>query len=532
MARVHRRRRAALRQLPRDGRAHRADVRPARRRRHAVHCSARVVAVYNLYRTARQGALHRATSRRRRRRCRPARRTAAAGWHRALEARPVQFAVLTLVAVVIGGVVEFVPTALVRANVPTIAAVKPYTPLELEGRDLYIREGCVGCHSQMVRPIRAETERYGEYSKAGEFVYDHPFLWGSKRTGPDLHRVGGKYPDSWHFLHMKRAGGDVARIDHARLPVALRRTRSTPRTSKARSSRCAGSACRIRTATSARPRGDLPIAGATDIARRACARLRGLETPRRPRDRRAHRLPAAARHGHQGQDADAARASRGDRRRSGGQLMYTDILRAIAGIEIFPVDLAGAVRRRLHRGAGLAAAARPPAARSAARASRSLDEPAATSAVAGAVDCQGVRRDPTSATNCSTTRPTASASSTTPCRAGGCTASTSRSSFAVAYLVNYHVLPTPFVGAASLAAEYQRRDGGGARASARTAAARRPRRLSPCCTDAGEPGARARRSSTSPTNALLVVPSPRPRRPGRPEPHRRPLAARLHAGRR
>jgi cytochrome c oxidase cbb3-type subunit I/II len=81
--------------------------------------------------------------------------------------------------------------------------VTPYTPLELEGRDLYIREGCVGCHSQMVRPIRAETERYGEYSKAGEFVYDHPFLWGSKRTGPDLHRQGGKYPDSWHFLHMR-----------------------------------------------------------------------------------------------------------------------------------------------------------------------------------------------------------------------------------------------------------------------------------------------------------------------------------------
>ena len=103
----------------------------------------------------------------------------------------------------IGGVVEFVPTALVRSNVPTIASVKPYTPLEIEGRDLYIREGCVGCHSQMVRPLRAETARYGDYSKAGEFVYDHPFLWGSKRTGPDLQREGGKYPDSWHFIHMK-----------------------------------------------------------------------------------------------------------------------------------------------------------------------------------------------------------------------------------------------------------------------------------------------------------------------------------------
>jgi cytochrome c oxidase cbb3-type subunit I/II len=86
--------------------------------------------------------------------------------------------------------------------VPKIEAVRPYTPLELTGRDLYIREGCVGCHSQMVRPFRSETERYGEYSKSGEFIYDRPFLWGSKRTGPDLHRLGGKYPDSWHFNHM------------------------------------------------------------------------------------------------------------------------------------------------------------------------------------------------------------------------------------------------------------------------------------------------------------------------------------------
>jgi cytochrome c oxidase cbb3-type subunit I/II len=90
----------------------------------------------------------------------------------------------------------------IQGNVPTISSVKPYTALELLGRDLYIREGCVGCHSQMIRPFRSETERYGEYSKAGEFVYDHPFLWGSKRTGPDLHRVGGKYPDAWHYNHM------------------------------------------------------------------------------------------------------------------------------------------------------------------------------------------------------------------------------------------------------------------------------------------------------------------------------------------
>ena len=107
-----------------------------------------------------------------------------------------------MVAVLVGGLVEIIPMFLVKQNVPTIAAVKPYTPLEVLGRDIYIREGCVGCHSQMIRPFRSETERYGEYSKAGEFVYDHPFLWGSKRTGPDLHRVGGKYPDAWHFHHM------------------------------------------------------------------------------------------------------------------------------------------------------------------------------------------------------------------------------------------------------------------------------------------------------------------------------------------
>jgi cytochrome c oxidase cbb3-type subunit I/II len=92
---------------------------------------------------------------------------------------------------------------LIKENVPTIASVKPYTPLECLGRDIYIREGCVGCHSQMIRPFRSETERYGDYSKAGEFVYDHPFLWGSKRTGPDLHRVGAKYPDAWHYNHLE-----------------------------------------------------------------------------------------------------------------------------------------------------------------------------------------------------------------------------------------------------------------------------------------------------------------------------------------
>ncbi|NGF56290.1 cytochrome-c oxidase, cbb3-type subunit I [Parapusillimonas sp. SGNA-6] len=122
--------------------------------------------------------------------------------HRRLERKPVLFMVLALIAILIGGIVEMVPTFTIQNNVPKIKSVQPYTALELQGRDLYIREGCVNCHSQTVRPFRSETARYGEYSKAGEFVYDMPFLWGSKRTGPDLHRIGGKYPHKWHFDHM------------------------------------------------------------------------------------------------------------------------------------------------------------------------------------------------------------------------------------------------------------------------------------------------------------------------------------------
>ena len=124
-------------------------------------------------------------------------------WHRWIEKRPIQLLVASLVMILVGSLVELVPTFMVKSNVPTIESVKPYSSLELEGRDIYIREGCVSCHSQLVRPFRSETERYGEFSKSGEFVYDHPFLWGSKRTGPDLHREGGKYPDSWHYHHMR-----------------------------------------------------------------------------------------------------------------------------------------------------------------------------------------------------------------------------------------------------------------------------------------------------------------------------------------
>lgn len=129
-------------------------------------------------------------------------RTLGETFHTWLERKPIQLTILATVAILIGGLVQIVPTILVKSNIPTIISVKPYSPLELVGRDLYIREGCVGCHSQMVRPFRSEVERYGPYAKAGEFVYDHPFLWGSKRTGPDLLRVGGKYSDNWHFNHM------------------------------------------------------------------------------------------------------------------------------------------------------------------------------------------------------------------------------------------------------------------------------------------------------------------------------------------
>ncbi len=122
--------------------------------------------------------------------------------HSWLERRTVLFSVLVTIAILIGGAVEIVPLLTVPSNIPEITSIKPYTPLELEGRDIYIREGCNNCHSQMIRPFRSEVERYGEYSKAGEFVYDFPFLWGSRRTGPDVHRIGGKYNDNWHFNHM------------------------------------------------------------------------------------------------------------------------------------------------------------------------------------------------------------------------------------------------------------------------------------------------------------------------------------------
>lgn len=161
-----------------------------------------IVMVYNLVKTVKSGVLtsdEEAEA--------PARETTHVAhgkehWHRWIERRPIQMLLASAVVILIGGLVEIFPMVMVDSNVPKIESVKPYTALELEGRDLYIREGCLGCHSQMVRPFRSETERYGEYSKSGEFIYDRPFLWGSKRTGPDLHRIGKKYPDSWHYTHM------------------------------------------------------------------------------------------------------------------------------------------------------------------------------------------------------------------------------------------------------------------------------------------------------------------------------------------
>ncbi len=124
-------------------------------------------------------------------------------WHRPLERRWLAFTLWTLLAVVVGGLVLLVPPFFLQGTIDPIPGFRPYSALEVEGRDLYIREGCNTCHSQQVRPFKTETDRYGPYSVAAEGVYDRPFLWGSRRTGPDLHRVGGKYPDSWHWIHFR-----------------------------------------------------------------------------------------------------------------------------------------------------------------------------------------------------------------------------------------------------------------------------------------------------------------------------------------
>ena len=158
--------------------------------------------VYNLFKTAKQGSFVESEDAEAAPLTKQYVPTGKKFWHSVIERRPLLLLIMSLFVVALGGIFELIPTFLIKSNIPTIASVKPYTPLELQGRDIYIREGCYNCHSQMIRPFRYEVMRYGEYSKAGEFVYDHPFQWGSKRTGPDLARIGGKYPDSWHFNHM------------------------------------------------------------------------------------------------------------------------------------------------------------------------------------------------------------------------------------------------------------------------------------------------------------------------------------------
>ena len=125
--------------------------------------------------------------------------------HEKVETNNLLMVVLILLVIAVGGMVEIIPLFFQKSTTQPIEGVQPYTALQLAGRDVYVREGCYNCHSQMIRPLRAETLRYGHYSVAGEFVYDHPFQWGSKRTGPDLHRVGGKYSDEWHRIHLINA---------------------------------------------------------------------------------------------------------------------------------------------------------------------------------------------------------------------------------------------------------------------------------------------------------------------------------------
>ena len=159
--------------------------------------------------------------------------------HERIETSNLLMIVLILMVVAVGGVVEILPLYFQRSTTQPVPGLKPYTALQLAGRDIYQREGCYNCHSQMIRPFRAETLRYGRYSMAGEFVYDHPFQWGSKRTGPDLHRVGGRYSDEWHRIHLNNPRDLVpesnmpaypwlagATVDPAGMPPRLRAMRT------------------------------------------------------------------------------------------------------------------------------------------------------------------------------------------------------------------------------------------------------------------------------------------------------------------
>jgi len=153
-------------------------------------------------------------------------------WHKPLEVRWVTFTALAAVAVAVGGLVLLIPPFFLQGAVQHLPGVRPYSALEQEGRDIYIREGCNTCHSQQVRPFKMETDRYGPYSLAGEGIYDRPFLWGSRRTGPDLARVGGKYPDSWHWLHFENPRTIEPRSNMPSFAFLSRRELDTSLTSK------------------------------------------------------------------------------------------------------------------------------------------------------------------------------------------------------------------------------------------------------------------------------------------------------------
>jgi cytochrome c oxidase cbb3-type subunit I/II len=225
-----------------------------------------------------------------------------------LEGLPVTFTIRVVVAVVVASLFEILPTFLIRSNVPTIASVKPLTPLELAGRDLYIREGCFNCHSQMIRPFRHETERYGEHSKPGEFVYDHPFLWGSRRIGPDLAREGGKYPNLWHVRHMLNPRDITPRSIMPAYPGLLASPADFAGIAEAR--QCDGHARRA-------VRGPREGGGRAGGAR-AGAHARGrhrrqwrANRPRRQGDHRAGRVPPASRRGHPSHRCDGGRRADG-----------------------------------------------------------------------------------------------------------------------------------------------------------------------------------------------------------------------------
>ena len=188
--------------------------------------------------------------------------------------------VLILLVVAVGGLVEIVPLFFQKSTTEPVAGLKPYTPLQLAGRDIYMREGCYNCHSQMIRPFRAETQRYGHYSVAGEFVYDHPFQWGSKRTGPDLHRVGGKYSDEWHRIHLDNPRDVVPESNMPAYPW-LATTQLDAATDRRRSMRALRSV--------GVPYTDAEIAEAPN------------ERQGQDRAGRADRLPAGAGHSHQAQ---------------------------------------------------------------------------------------------------------------------------------------------------------------------------------------------------------------------------------------